>query len=656
MTSEPAELGSFRDLIDELPALVWVATPDGRIEWRNATAEGFSGLPIETVVADQFAPVHPDDKLAVQAFLEGALAAGEPFETEFRSLRSDGEYRWALLRARPVRDDLGQVRRWVAIVSDIDEQRRALTVLETLFSEVPVGLSFADRDFRVVRINKAGAALRHLPADRMLGRTLAELWPDVWPELEPLYRRVLDRGEAVVNIELAAEWPTSPGELRHWLISVYPVRDRDEVIGIGWVAVDVTERKRAEIRLRHLADHDSLTGVYNRRRLIEELDRHLRYATRSRRSGAVLVFDVDHLKFANDTYGHATGDAIIKAVADVLQARIRRTDVVARQGGDEFAVILPEATPAEALVVARDVRVLLDEQQIGAPIKISIGIAPFTGEEEITADEILVCADAALYEAKERGGNQARVYTGQASGVLTWVQRIRTALAEDRFVLFGQPIIDLRTGSTVRRELLVRMVADEGEIVQPSSFIPTAERFGLIHEIDRWVTAEGLRLALEGERIAINLSGYSIGEQPIIRLVQSAIADGLNPANVSFEITETAAMTNLAAARAFVGVLADLGCAVALDDFGTGFGSFAYLKQIPARYLKIDIEFVRNLTTDETDRHVVQAIVGIAHSLGKLAVAEGVENPDTLAVLRAYEVDHAQGFHLGMPEPLARAR
>ena len=246
-----------------------------------------------------------------------------------------------------------------------------------------------------------------------------------------------------------------------------------------------------------------------------------------------------------------------------------------------------------------------------------------------------------------------RVYRGQASGALTWVQRIRSALAEDRFVLYGQPIIDLQTGLITRRELLIRMLSDDGEIISPGTFIPTAERFGLIREIDRWVTAAGLRVALGGEPVAINLSGYSIGEQPIIALVQAAIAHGLTPANVSFEITETAAMTNLTAARSFAGTLADLGCTVALDDFGTGFGSFSYLKHIPARYLKIDIEFVRDLATDETDQQVVKAIVGIAHSLNKLTIAEGVEDAETLALAARVRSRLAQGFHLGRPELLA---
>ena len=585
----------FRELLDQLPMPVWVTDPKGHVEWVNAAAAVSSGWPVQTVTGDRFAAVHPDDRVAVRAFLGHALGAGEPFETECRALSANREYHWIVVRAAPVRDAKGRIARWVAVVADVDEQRRAVTAVETMFLEAPVALSFVDREFRVVRVNKAASALFGV-AEHLISRRLPELMPNSWPLVEEFYRRVLDRGEAIANVELEGPAPARPGETRYWLMDFYPVRVRDEVVGVGSVAVDVSERKRAEIRLRHLADHDPLTGVYNRRRLIEELDRQLRRAARSGRAGAVLVFDVDHLKFVNDTYGHAAGDAMIKAVAETIQARIRETDVVARQGGDEFTLILPETAEDEALLVARDIRASLLEREMVPQITTSAGVALFTGEREITADEILVCADTALYEAKELGGGHVRVYARQASGALTWVQRIRTALSDDRLALYGQPIVELRTGSIVCRELLVRMLSDDGEIILPAMFIPTAERFGLIREIDRWVTGAGLRVARSGEPVAINLSGHSIGEEPIIALVRAAIADGLNPADLSFEITEMAAMTNLTTARSFVGTLAGLGCTVALDDFGTGFGSFSYLKHIPARYLKIDIEFVRDLT------------------------------------------------------------
>jgi EAL domain-containing protein (putative c-di-GMP-specific phosphodiesterase class I) len=303
--------------------------------------------------------------------------------------------------------------------------------------------------------------------------------------------------------------------------------------------------------------------------------------------------------------------------------------------------------------VARDIRARLAERQIGPPILTSIGIAPFIGEDEVTADDILGRAEVALYEVKENGGDNARVYSGQASDVLTAVQRIRTALAEDRFVLYGMPIADLRTGRITHHELLVRMLSEDGDIIPPASFLPMAERFGLIRDIDRWVTNAGLRLVMDGEGVAINLSGFSIGDPSIVEEIRAAIADGVDPGKVIFDVTEAAALTRLEATRQFAGMLYGLGCSLALDDFGTGFASFTYLNHIPARYLKIDMEFVREIVSSKLDVQVVKSIVGIARCLDKRTIAEGVQDADTLGVLRAIGVDYAQGFHFGAPKRLS---
>src|SRR6201992_2455347 len=243
--------------------------------------------------------------------------------------------------------------------------------------------------------------------------------------------------------------------------------------------------------LEHLAENDLLTGLFNRSRLVDELDRQISYSARYSRAGALLTLDIDNFKLANDTYGRAAGDVMLKAVSEILRARARTTDFIARLGSDEFGLILPEATEDEALIVARDIRAVLCERQLGPPIMVSIGIALLTGDEEVGAEDILARTQIALYEAKEHGGDQARVYTDEASGALTWVQRIRTALAEDRFVLYGQPIADLRNGRITHHELLVRMLSEDGDIIPPAAFLPMAERFGVIGEIDRWVTSAG---------------------------------------------------------------------------------------------------------------------------------------------------------------------
>jgi diguanylate cyclase (GGDEF)-like protein/PAS domain S-box-containing protein len=636
------------------PEVMAILDTGGKFVRVNPALERLLGISAEEIVGRSFIDfMHPDERQAgaerYSEPLSGAAAPGG-FETRYRC--GDGSYR--LLRWSSTVSESGLV---YSTASDVTEHKRAERELQRLADAAEHGTDAVisiDLEARVQHWNRGAERLYGFSAEEAIGRRaydlprFAEAPQDVHAWMGDQIAKVL-AGETVRALEVQRR--RKDGTVIDVLNTITHWQRDGRIVGATTVAIDITERKQLELRLQHLADRDPLTGILNRRRLIEELERQLRYAARSRRSGALLAVDLDHFKLANDTYGHAAGDRILRTVTEVLLARTRETDVVARLGGDEFTVILPEAGEGEAVRLARDLRQLLREPQIGAPISISVGIALF-GEQELTTDEILVCADTALYEAKERGGDQARVYSGQASGALTWVQRIRTALVEDCFALYGQPIIDLRTEQVTHHELLIRMISEHGEI-SPAEFIPTAERFGLICDIDRWVTRRGLRLALDGQGVSINLSAQSIGDQPIIASVRAAIAQGLNPAKVIFEITETAALSNITAAQQFAATLTDLGCSVALDDFGTGFGSFSQLKHIPATYLKIDIELVRKLTTSETDQQIVKATIAIAHSLNKLTIAEGVEDATTLAALREYGADQAQGFHIGRPKPIA---
>lgn len=416
---------------------------------------------------------------------------------------------------------------------------------------------------------------------------------------------------------------------------------------------EIAGRRRLEAQLNYQSDHDLLTGLLNRWRFAEELERMLRYATRYRRTGALLVLDLDNLKLVNDIHGHAAGDDALKSVAREIRSRTRGTDAVARLGGDEFAIALHEAGSSEALAVARDLHARLERCETDPPVQVSVGIALFEGDQELVSDDLLTAADIALYEAKEAGCGEIRIHHGEATGALGWVRRIRSALAEERLVLYAQPIVDLRSGRTSHRELLIRMLSDDGDVIPPVAFIPTAERFGLIAQIDRWVVQQGLRLAVNGEPVSINLSAHSIGDAEILECVRAAARNGLARDAVIFELTETAAMTNMQVARAFIEELDRLGCAVALDDFGTGFGSFSYLKHLPTSYLKIDVEFVHELSSNLTDRHVVKSITDIGHSLGKRIIAEGVESADTAHTLREYGVDYAQGSYTGAPQRIS---
>ncbi len=439
------------------------------------------------------------------------------------------------------------------------------------------------------------------------------------------------------------------GEIRSIVVHANSTVEGGAVTRVTGVCQDITELRRVEARLRYHADHDPLTGLLSRRRLVTELDRHLGFAAPHVRSGALLLIDVDGFGFYNDSYGQAAGDLLLRAIADTLTHRLRASDIVARTGGDEFGIVLSETTAEIAAVTAQELRALLSDCAGESGITASLGIAAFGPGSDLVGDDVLVAADIALHEAKQSGGNRVAVYEGQSGPDMTWMQRIRQALAEDRFILHAQPIVDLASGAVSHHELLIRMRDEDGGVIAPAAFLPTAERFGLINAIDRWVGRTAVSLAAAGHHVAVNLSAHSIGDGEIVRIAQSAAEQGVEPAMLMFEITETAAIANLQEAREFAATLAGIGCELAIDDFGTGFGSLAYLKHIPARFVKIDREFIKDLPLSPTDQHVVRAVVGIAQSLGQCTVAEGVENAETLALVRQLGVDYVQGFYTGRP-------
>ena len=414
---------------------------------------------------------------------------------------------------------------------------------------------------------------------------------------------------------------------------------------------DISDEKESEKRLRHLATHDDLTGLYNRRYFEGELERHL--AVPSRRV-ATLMVDLDNLKFVNDSLGHAVGDRILCGVARMLGGLPYPGAVRARLGGDQFAVLLPGGREQDARAMAGELLARIRSRDVSVPVTASVGVVACAPWGSTTAADLLVAADLALYEAKEQGGDRMATYTGREGGRLAWVERVRCAIADDRLILHVQPILDLETGRVGREELLVRMLDDDGSVMQPGSFLPTAEEFGLIRQIDRWVVSRALELIAAGRRVSVNLSGRSIADGDLMGLVEMGMASsGADPGSLAFEVTETAAATALEQLGAFASRIERLGCDLALDDFGTGFGSFTYLRHLPVDGLKIDTQFVRELSRSAEDRRIVRAIVAAGQSLGLKIVAEGVEDAKTLNLLRGYGVDYAQGYHIGRPLPVA---
>jgi diguanylate cyclase (GGDEF)-like protein/PAS domain S-box-containing protein len=450
-----------------------------------------------------------------------------------------------------------------------------------------------------------------------------------------------------------------------------PQRGSDgEIHGRVWSFRDVTERERIQARLRHLADHDPLTGLLNRRRFEEELSDRVAHVARYEGGGAVLLLDLDNFKYVNDSLGHRTGDAVIRSVADLLRSQMRETDVLARLGGDEFAILLPYANIDQAAAVATKLLETVRRHRAvfrGKRLRLttSIGVAAISDARAQTAEELMVEADVAVYEAKEAGRDRSSIYApsdgGKPDGYGSpaWADRIRRAIDEERFALLAQPILSLSTNEISQYELLLRMEGPDGELLPPHAFLPSAERSGMVREIDLWVTRQAIRL-IEAQRqvgrdlhLEVNLSGRTLGDPGLPRAIHEELRDVMiDPANLIFEVTETTAVLNMDEAREFASQLTDMGCRFALDDFGAGFGSFYYLKYLPLEFLKIDGDFISDLASNVTDQAMVRAIVDLSVQLGKRTIAEFVPDSETVELLREYGVDFAQGFHVGRPQPI----
>lgn len=436
---------------------------------------------------------------------------------------------------------------------------------------------------------------------------------------------------------------------------------------LSTIARDITERKHFESQILYMANRDPLTNLFNRRRFREELENCIIQTKRFGTQGALLFLDIDNFKYMNDSLGHQMGDELLVNLASILKERLREMDILARLGGDEFAVVLSGVDEHHAMLIANQLRELIKQNvslREGEPIGItaSIGIALFPKHGD-HAGTLYSCADLAMYRAKEEGRNRVCVYSPeqmtQIESRLIWEKRIRESLSQNRLVLHLQPILDLHQNAIIGYEALLRMVDEKGEMIYPNQFLDIAERFGLIRDIDHWVVCESIALIKtlhqkgKPSYLEVNLSGRSLNDPSLLQLIKKKLIEtGINSVNVVFEITETAAIENIVDAEHFIMSLKHLGCRFALDDFGIGFSSFNYLKYLSVDYLKIDGSFIQNLPSNFTDKHLVKAMVEIAHGLGKKIIAEQVTSAETIRLLREFGVDYAQGYFIGKPKPL----
>ncbi|HUO74772.1 MAG TPA: EAL domain-containing protein [Solirubrobacteraceae bacterium] len=660
----------LRGLLESAPDAIVIVDSAGDIVLANARAESLFGYlraellgrPVQMLIPEQQRHSYPD---VLRAFLADPRPRQVAIESDPHARRSDGSEFPVEIMLNPIDTDDGLL--ISSAIRDVTERRRAQQATARLAAIVecsPQAIIGLSPDGMIESWNTGAEHLYgHTPGEA-IGQPITILnRPEANGSLEHVNAALASQVVRFESEDLRKDG--SPVEVD---VTIAPVRDAAGAItGVSCQAQDISERKQLERLLRSYAEHDPLTNLFNRRRLEDELERRLAENDRYDTPATLLICDLDNLKLVNDTIGHKAGDQLIQAVARTLDEQVREADVLARLGGDEFAALLPHTDLDQGLSLAERLRAAARNLEIPAVNRIvhttvSIGVAQLERGQSVEA--WMAMADIALYEAKREGRNRVmtarKSYTDEVTQArLGWLERLRGALAEKRFELHAQPITDLRTRQIHSHELLLRIREHDGRLITPAAFIDTAERFGLIAEIDRWVLHETIGILAADQSTAsyaINLSGVSVGDRELLEEIEREITNaGIDPRRLTFEFTETAAIRDLAASREFTEGLAQIGCSSALDDFGSGFASFAYLKHLPVDYVKIDGEFVRGLPGNEEDRVLAKAIIDTAHALHKQTIAEHVASDEALELLRDYGVHYAQGFYLGKPKALKHA-
>jgi diguanylate cyclase (GGDEF)-like protein len=431
----------------------------------------------------------------------------------------------------------------------------------------------------------------------------------------------------------------------------------------------VEEVSRSEAQFRYQASHDALTGLINRHEFERRVKGLISSTHMEKGENALCFMDLDQFKVVNDTCGHIAGDELLRQLGEVLQDAVRHSDTLARLGGDEFGILMEHCTLAQAQRAVTAIQQIIQDFQFSWEgqtfrIGVSIGLVAIS-ESTPSLTELLKQADAACYMAKDLGRNRIHVYNPDETqmvlrqGEMQWVSRINQALEENRFMLYAQSIVPLDKSTEMHYEFLLRMVDERGEIVSPVTFLPAAERYDLMQKLDIWVVGHAFSLLANHPDLveqvhffSINLSGQSITNVNFLDSVISQIKElNIEPGKICFELTETAAISNLRAATHFISSLRELGCRFALDDFGSGLSSFGYLKNLQVDYLKIDGIFVKDIADDPIDHAMVKSINDIGHVMGMKTIAEFVESSKIKGMLRKLGVDYAQGYEIGRPQP-----
>ena len=678
-TSESRYRGLFENVVDG----VYIASLEGDIIMVNPALVDMLGYDdadeLKRSGRTTSMYVNPIDRERICARLE---AQGFVRNFEYRVRRKDGSEIVVLENSRAIYDEDGRIIAHEGTITDITERKIAETRVfeekeraQVTLQSIGDGVITTDKDGNIDYLNPVAQDLTGWDKRSARGKPVGEIMTIVNEHtrstIENPVLRCLGEGR-VITLAQHALLIGKDGQEIPIQDSAAPIRDRiGNIIGAVMVFHDVSKETRLFRQLSYQASHDATTGLINRREFENQLVSALeRTHEQAELTNALLYVDLDQFKVVNDTFGHTAGDELLRQVTEIIQANIRSTDVLARLGGDEFGVLLERCDQERAMEVAEAIRLAVEEHRFVwkdafTNVRCSIGVVMLT-EASPSVASVMSSADVACYSAKDMGRNQVHLYQDSDASLrheeMKWVSRITSAVEDGRLELFYQPIIGIGGNPDQNRghyELLLRMRDENGALVQPDQFIPAAERYNLMSTLDRWVVREVLTELADhssGEdgahfTLAINLSGTSLSEDRFLEFVVEELERHQLPEGaICFEITETAAISNLSRVIRFMQALKKLGCKFSLDDFGSGLSSFTYLKNLPVDFLKIDGQFISNVVDDSVDESMVRAISQVGQAMGIQTIAERVETKDVLDKLSALGVAYAQGYYIARPE------
>ena len=673
-------LNNLNDMIIITEAEPALEHGDYKIVWANEVFYSFHGYEPAEVIGNS--PKMLQGSLTTQSDfdeLRKALKNWEKCRVQTLNYKKDGSTYWVEFEVAPISNDKGFYTHWISTQRDITARKKIEQNLikrverhELAFEGANVGLwdwDILTSEVYYSQIWKSMLGYEDHEIPNILSEWTRLLHPDD-------HEYALSKADAFINnksdkYQFEFRLKHKDGHYVDILSHAFGVGEHEgKVTRLVGTHVDITARKQAEQKLLYQSSHDKLTDLVNRREFELRAERLLSSVKDDSQQHALCYMDLDQFKVVNDTCGHSAGDELLRQLGSLLQKVIRERDTLARLGGDEFAVLMEHCSIDNAHRAASAILSAVQEYQFiweghSFRISVSIGLVPIVGPN-YTLTSLLKDADVACYMAKDNGRNRIHAYRpddkelSKRHGEMQWVNRIQRALDENRFCFYVQRIQSIKSSNDIHYELLIRMLDDKNEIILPGAFLPSAERYNLITLLDRWVVENVFCLLQNNQTflekinlITINLSGQSLGDTRFLNFVISKFQEhDIDGNKICFEITETAAISQLDKAETFILELKKLGCNFALDDFGSGVSSYSYLKHLPVNYLKIDGVFVKDIIDDKISYATVKSINEIGHVIGMQTIAEFVENDQVKNTLKEIGVNYIQGYGIHKPEPL----